>query len=64
METANIATKGDVMMAEEKNCPKCGADLPANAPKGLCPQCLMKAGMQAGSEVKKAGFSDVSHGIL
>jgi len=50
-------------MAEKKNCPKCGADLPANAPRGLCPQCLMKAGMQVKGEDKKAGPSDISHGV-
>ncbi|MHC4087507.1 MAG: serine/threonine-protein kinase [Planctomycetota bacterium] len=45
-------------MAEEPGCPKCGAELPANAPKGLCPQCLMKAGLQAGSECKTNDSSD------
>jgi len=38
------------MAAEERKCPKCGADLPGNAPRGLCPKCLMKAGMHLGSE--------------
>jgi len=46
------------MMAEERNCPKCGIELPANAPEGLCPQCLMKAGLQASSEGQKPGLSD------
>jgi len=32
-------------MANEDHCPKCGIELPSNAPEGLCPQCLMKAGM-------------------
>jgi tRNA A-37 threonylcarbamoyl transferase component Bud32 len=45
-------------MAEEPSCPKCGAKLPPNAPKGLCPQCLMKAGLQAGSECETGGASD------
>ncbi|MCH8193900.1 MAG: protein kinase [Planctomycetes bacterium] len=58
-----MKTKGDVTMAEEKSCPKCGADLPANAPKGLCPQCLMKAGMQVGSEGGKAGPGDITPGM-
>jgi predicted Ser/Thr protein kinase len=49
-ETAIVAMKGDVMTIENKTCPECGADLPANAPRGLCPQCLLKAGMQQGSE--------------
>ncbi len=30
-------------MAEKRSCPKCGAELPANAPEGLCPRCLMKS---------------------
>jgi serine/threonine protein kinase len=50
-------------MAEERNCPKCGADLTDNAPRGLCPQCLMRAGLQAGSEDKEAGSSEINHSI-
>jgi len=30
-------------MAQENHCPQCGADLPLDAPEGLCPKCLMKA---------------------
>ena len=30
-------------MAQENHCPQCGANLPPNAPEGLCPKCLMKA---------------------
>ena len=29
-------------MAERERCPDCGAELPANAPRGLCPACLLK----------------------
>ncbi|MFZ2147184.1 MAG: serine/threonine-protein kinase [Sedimentisphaerales bacterium] len=32
-------------MAEENHCPQCGAELPADAPQGLCPKCLMKLGL-------------------
>ncbi len=32
-------------MQESSKCPECGSDLPADAPLGFCPQCLMKAGM-------------------
>ncbi len=39
-------------MAEERSCPKCEAELPANAPEGLCPRCLMKSARQ---ETKSAG---------
>ena len=45
-------------MAEKTNCPECGADLPANAPKGLCPQCLMKAGMQISTEGEGPGATE------
>jgi len=44
------------MKAEEKSCQKCGAELATNAPEGLCPQCLMKAGLHVGSE--GPGLSD------
>src|SRR6266478_7470042 len=27
-------------MTDRPTCPECGADLPANAPQGLCPHCL------------------------
>ena len=27
-------------------CPTCNRTLPPNAPKGLCPECLLKAGLQ------------------
>ncbi len=55
--------KGHITMAEKTNCTKCGAELPANAPKGLCPKCLMKAGMKKSGKGKKAGPSDISHGV-
>ncbi|MHC4534668.1 MAG: hypothetical protein ACYS6K_12005 [Planctomycetota bacterium] len=41
-------------MSEENHCPECGAELPADAPKGQCPQCLMKLGLPTGAEVGKA----------
>ena len=45
-------------MANEKLCPQCGGQLPADAPQGLCPQCLMKAGLQTGADVNKADSVD------
>jgi len=38
-------------MAEENRCPQCGAELPVDAPQGLCPQCLMKAGLEKDADV-------------
>src|SRR5690348_11057836 len=32
-------------MNTKQVCKECGAALPADAPQGLCPQCLMKAGL-------------------
>ncbi|MGO8928286.1 MAG: protein kinase domain-containing protein, partial [Limisphaerales bacterium] len=29
--------------AEQRTCPNCGAAIPANAPQGVCPKCLMAA---------------------
>ena len=33
-------------MTEPKACPECGAELPADAPAGICPRCLLQAGMR------------------
>jgi len=41
-------------MAEERHCSECGGELPADAPQGLCPQCLMKLGLPTGAEADKA----------
>jgi eukaryotic-like serine/threonine-protein kinase len=32
-------------MTDEKNCPKCRTPLPADSSPGVCPQCLMEAGL-------------------
>jgi len=32
-------------MTGENRCPHCGSELPANAPEGLCPRCLLQAGL-------------------
>ena len=31
-------------MSEAKTCPECGGGLPQDAPKGLCPACLVRVG--------------------
>jgi WD40 repeat protein/tRNA A-37 threonylcarbamoyl transferase component Bud32 len=43
------------MTAQENNCPKCGAEMPPDAPEGLCPKCLMKAVKQENTEVTLDG---------
>ncbi|MBN2270168.1 MAG: serine/threonine protein kinase [Sedimentisphaerales bacterium] len=47
-------------MAEDKEkcCPQCGGKLPANAPSGVCPKCLMKVGLPTGANVEKAPDAD------
>jgi tRNA A-37 threonylcarbamoyl transferase component Bud32 len=45
-------------MSEEKRCAQCGAVLPADAPQGLCPACLLKRGFATstgGGESNKQG---------
>ncbi|NQT15013.1 MAG: protein kinase, partial [Planctomycetes bacterium] len=37
-------------MAEERRCGQCGKGLPADAPGGLCPECLLKVGLQSQSK--------------
>ncbi|MBC8217486.1 MAG: serine/threonine protein kinase, partial [Planctomycetes bacterium] len=45
-------------MAEEKSCQQCGAELPANAPGGVCPKCIMKLGLPTGIDPKKPAAPD------
>ena len=42
-------------MNESRHCPQCDAELPGNAPEGLCPRCLMEQAMA--SEPDPAGVS-------
>ncbi len=37
-------------MAEERSCGQCGKELPVDAPGGLCPECLLKVGLQSQSQ--------------
>ncbi|HUE70320.1 MAG TPA: serine/threonine-protein kinase, partial [Pirellulaceae bacterium] len=34
-------------MSAQAHCPKCGMQLPADAPAGLCPKCLVQAGLES-----------------
>ncbi len=40
-------------MTEPSRCPQCGAEVPGDAPQGLCPNCVLKAGFSTagGSEI-------------
>ena len=37
-------------MTETNKCPHCGAALPRNAPEGVCPKCLMRAGLASAQD--------------
>ena len=43
-------------MSEAHRCPQCGAEVPEDAPEGLCPNCVLKAGLQTGGD-SLAGIS-------
>ncbi|HXT58718.1 MAG TPA: serine/threonine-protein kinase, partial [Pirellulales bacterium] len=38
-------------MAETRVCPQCGAELPADAPEGICPKCLLQTGLASHSGI-------------
>ena len=38
-------------MSDPQKCPKCGAELPVDAPAGLCPKCLVAAGFESQSGI-------------
>lgn len=38
-------------MSTNRKCPGCGTEISDDAPQGLCPACLMKAGLQTGGTV-------------
>ena len=42
-------------MSTENRCPQCGAELSANAVRGLCPACLLKKGLETQSYVSEGG---------
>lgn len=44
-------------MSTENRCPQCGAELPANAPQGLCPACLLKKGLEPNTFATEGGRS-------
>ena len=42
-------------LSQTANCPNCGKPLPASAPAGLCPACLLAQGMDTDPGGGKAG---------
>jgi serine/threonine protein kinase len=49
-------------MAEERHCKQCGCKLGADAPQGLCPQCLIKLGLPTGADAEKTAKTDDGSG--
>ena len=45
-------------MAEARLCPQCGAELPVDAPAGLCPRCLLQQGIGNGSDPPSSTAND------
>jgi serine/threonine protein kinase len=45
-------------MAEERHCKQCGGKVGADAPQGLCPQCLIKLGLPTGADIEKTATPD------
>ena len=46
-------------MTALRQCPQCGAELPADAPDGVCPKCLMQQGFET-QDVAPAGDQAVN----
>src|ERR687883_519762 len=41
-------------MTGTKHCPKCQAELPGDAPEGLCPRCLLAGGLGGSRDAARA----------
>jgi predicted Ser/Thr protein kinase len=48
-------------MPKTLRCPGCGSALPADAPEGLCPECLLKEAIQIGSGPAKGQGTTTPH---
>ena len=48
-------------MKQISRCSECGTTLPPDAPRGFCPRCLMKAGIE--SEDQPTGASETASGM-
>jgi len=50
-------------MADERQCNECGGKLPADAPQGLCPQCLMKLGLPSDAGAERRAASEEQRAV-
>ncbi len=51
-------------MTEQNQCPECGQTLPADAPNGLCPECLLKRGLESGYASEAGERTVLSSGFI
>ncbi len=51
-------------MSPERTCPDCGATLPADAPRALCPRCLMEAALLADWKDETGHVEPARPGVL
>jgi serine/threonine protein kinase len=47
------------MMTSPRNCPQCDTELPADAPDGVCPKCLVQQGFDS-----QTATADEAHGSI
>ena len=50
-------------MAEEEKCQQCVAELPANAPGGVCPKCVMRLALPTHADPEKPASPDGQHAV-
>src|SRR5262249_47374558 len=51
-----MGREGKRTMVAHEICPRCGVELPADAPEGLCPECLLRQSVEApGAGLAPAG---------
>jgi len=51
-------------MTQTTICPQCGAVLPANAPAGICPKCLMAAGFERDRQSRPATINSPPNELI
>ncbi|MBM4070830.1 MAG: serine/threonine protein kinase [Planctomycetes bacterium] len=44
-------------MSQSRRCPVCGTEIPADTPEGLCPRCLLRAGLASQASQPTASFA-------
>src|SRR5262245_5333031 len=53
-----VPNRGVSIMTEIRTCPRCGRELPEDAPRGLCPACLLGAALADPGEAARTPASD------